>query len=145
MWHQRPSTKDIYHTEVCWGVCLWLCCIHLLYHVVQVRALLIIFQLSKSKELSLKLVDDFEEKCRKKINTSSLEFEGRIRLCYTCALILIMSCGVSLTSTDLKAFFKHAEQELQRVFDTACGFSNAQEVVRRQKAAMRTKVNVLSY
>ena len=120
-------------------------------HVVQVRTLLIIFQLSKSKELgrdmSLKLVDDFEEKCRKKIHTSSLEFgpkefdEGRIRLCYCCALI--MSCGVYLTCTDLKTFLKHAQQELQRVFNTACGFSNAQEVVNRQKAAMRTKVNVL--
>ena len=130
---------------------LVLLCIHLLSHAVQVRSLLIIFQLSKSKELgremSLKLVDDFEEKCRKKINTSSLEFgpkefyEGRIRLCYCCTLI--MSCGVSLTCTDLKTFLKHAQQELQRVFNTACGFSNAQEVVHRQKAAMRTKVNVL--
>ena len=54
-----------------------------------------------------------------------------------------MSCGVSLTCTDLKTFLKHAQQELQRVFNTACGFSNAQEVVHRQKAAMRTKVTVL--
>ena len=138
------------YTEVCWGTFLSFSCVHLLY---QVRALLIIFQLSKSKELgremSLKLVDDFEEKCRKKINTSSLEFgpkefdEGRIRirLCYYCTLT--MSFGVSLTCTDFKTFLKHAQQELQRVFNTACGFSNAQEVVHRQKAAMRTKVNVL--
>ena len=68
---------------------------------------------------------------------------GLIRLCCNCVLILIMSCGVSLTCTDLKTFLKHAQQELQRVFNTACGFSNAQEVVHRQKAAMRTKVNVL--
>ena len=78
------------YTEVCQGTCLWFCCVHLLYHVAQATptTLLIIFQLSKSKELgremSLKLVDDFEEKCRKKINTSSLEFgpkefdEGKI-------------------------------------------------------------------
>ena len=65
----------------------------------------------------------------------------RIRLCYCCALII--SCSVYLTCTDLKTFLKHAQQELQRVFNTACGFSNAQEVVHRQKAAMRTKVNVL--
>ena len=111
-----------YHTEVCRGVCLWFCCVHLLYHVVQVRALLTIFQLSKSKELSLKLVDDFEEKCRKETNTSSLEFgprefdKGRIRLCYSCALM--MSCGVSLACTAIKTCLKHVQQ---RVFNT--GFS----------------------
>ena len=130
---------------------LAVCTYYTMWCKLELCLLLIIFQLSKSKELgrdmSLKLVDDFEEKCRKKINTSSLEFgpkefdEGRIRLCCYCALI--MSFGVSLTCTDFKTFLKHAQQELQRVFNTACGFSNAQEVVHRQKAAMRTKVNVL--
>ena len=106
----------------------------------QVGALLIIFQLSKSKELSLKLVDDFEEKCRMEIITSLLEFrlrkfdEGRIRLCYSCALI--MSRGVSLTCTDFKTCLKHAQQERQRVF-TACRFSTFSH------SHMRTKVNVL--
>ena len=83
---------------------LAVCTYYTMWCKLELCLLLIIFQLSESKELgrdmSLKLVDDFEEKCRKKINTSFLEFgpkefdEGRIRLCYSCALT--MSCGVVL-------------------------------------------------
>ena len=81
------------------------------------------------------------EKCRKKIKSSSLEFgprkfdEGRIRLCYSCALI--MSCVVALTCTAIKTLVKHVQQEFQRDFNTACGFSTV------LRSHMRTKVNVL--